>query len=42
MRTLLAVAAAAVAIATAGLLAGIAVAQGNGNDANQPNGQAVG
>lgn len=45
MRTLLAVATAAVAIATAGLLAGIAVAQGNGNngsDVNQPNGQAVG
>ena len=40
MRTLLAVAAAAVAIATAGLLAGIAVAHGNGT--NQPNGQAVG
>ena len=45
MRMLLATAAAAVAIATAGLVAGIAVAQGNGNngkDANQPSGQAVG
>ncbi len=42
MRKLLAIAAAAVAIATAGLMAGIAVAQGNGNDGSQPNGQAVG